>query len=160
LSLDAEQQPPPSQALRLALESDCANGVEDVLRERRAEDLAALRSLVSVDPTIKPSDRQNAVYLLGRWPDPDSARPIRDVMRRLDERERINAVDSLGRLGNDEARAGVMEATRDRSPDVRRFAAYALARLGGAAEQARLAELAASDPVDFVRASAARARKE
>jgi HEAT repeat protein len=160
LSAGADRPTPLSHALRLALESDCANGVEDVLRERRPEDLAALRSLVSVDPTIKPSDRQNAVYLLGRWPDPDSAALIRNVMRRLDERERINAVDSLGRLGNDEARTGVMEATRDASPDVRRFAAYALARLRGPDEQARLAEMASSDPVEFVRESAARAQKE
>jgi HEAT repeat protein len=160
LSSGTDRQPPLSQALRLALESDCANGVEDVLREHRLEDLAALRSLVSVDPTIKPSHRQNAVYLLGRWPDPDSAALIRNVMRRLDERERINAVDSLGRLRNDEARTGVMEATRDASPDVRRFAAYALARLRGPDEQARLAEMASSDPVEFVRESAARAQKE
>jgi len=53
-----------------------------------------------------------------------------------------------------------MEATHDRSPDVRRFAAYALARLRGPDGQARLAEMAASDPVDFVRDSAARAHKE
>jgi len=149
-----------SDALRLALESDCATGVEDVLHERRAEDLKALRALVRVDRTVKPAFRQNAIYLLGRWPDPESASRIRDVMKRVDERERINAVDALGRLGNDEAVAGVIEATRDTSPDVRRFAAYALARLSTREAQERLEELATSDPVDFVRASAARARGE
>ena len=147
-----------SPELQRALDSSCATGVDELLQARRPEDLEALRALVSLDPGIDPSWRQNAIYLLGRFGDTGAAGQILGLLPRLDERERINAVTALGQIGTDEAIDGVLNATRDPSPDVRRFAAYALARADTPTARERLDDLASSDPVEFVRDAAVQAR--
>jgi HEAT repeat protein len=145
-----------SPELQLALESDCATGVEEVIAARRGEDLEALRNMLRPDAPVSPAFRQNAIQLLGLWGDAESAPAIRALLPELDERQRINAVDALGRLGGPEAEASVLDATRDASPDVRRFAAYALSRIRSEAAQERLQQMAREDPEPSTRTAAER----
>jgi HEAT repeat protein len=141
-----------------ALESVCAISVEEVVNARRPSDLAVLRAALREDPDVPPSLRQNAIQILGRWGDTESAAAIRSLLPRFDERERINAVDALGRIGGPDAEDAVLQMTEDESPDVRRFATYALSNLGTDAARDRLREMEETEPVDFVRAAAARSR--
>lgn len=145
--------------LSQAIEATCANGVEEVIRARRPEDLELLRAALRQDADVSAAARQNAVHILGRWGDTESAGPIRSLLPRLDERERINAVDALGNLGGTEAEDGVLQLAQDRSPDVRRFATYALANLDTDTSTARLNRMETSDPAERVRTAAARARQ-
>jgi HEAT repeat protein len=146
-----------SRALREALESNCATGVDELLRDKKASDLEVLLSMVDASSREDPGRRQNAIELLGLWGNPSAAAPIRALLPHLDDRGRINAVDALGRLGTPEALEGVLESAKDPSPDVRRFAAYALARIGSREALSRLADMSASDPEGFVRAAATKA---
>jgi HEAT repeat protein len=138
-----------------AIESVCATGVEEVVEAQRSDDLVALRAALREDADIPPSLRQNAIHILGRWGDTQSAAAIRALLPRFDERERINAVDALGRLGGPDAEAAVLQTTEDESPDVRRFAAYALSNLGTEVARERLRDMEETDPVQWVRAAAA-----
>lgn len=146
-------------SLTQAIEATCANGVEEVIRERRPEDLELLRTALQEDADVSPAVRQNAIHILGRWGDTESAGPIRSLLPRFDERERINAVDALGHLAGAEAEEGVLQLAQDQSPDVRRFATYALANLGTDTSTARLDRMESSDPAERVRTAAARARQ-
>ena len=143
-----------------AIESVCANSVEEVVEARRPNDLVALRAALREDTDVPPSLRQNAIHILGRWGDTESAAAIRRLLPSLDERERINAVDAVGRIGGPDAEAAVLQTTEDESPDVRRFAAYALSNLGTEAARDRLRDMEETDPVNFVRAAAARSAHE
>jgi HEAT repeat protein len=145
-----------SPELLRAMESDCATGVEEVVAVRRPDDLEALRSLLRRDRDVPRSSRQNAIQILGRWGDAESAAAIRALLPTFDERERINAVDALGRLASPDAEAAVLQAAADDSPDVRRFAAYALANLPTDAARDRLLEMERADPERIVRAAAER----
>jgi HEAT repeat protein len=144
---------PPEQLL--AIESICATAIEDVVAARRPNDLVALRAALREDADVPPALRQNAIHILGRWGDPESAAAIRSLLPRFDERERINAVDALGRIGGPDAEAAVLQMTDDESPDVRRFAAYALSNLGTEVARDRLRDMEETDPVQWVRAAAA-----
>jgi HEAT repeat protein len=143
-----------------AIESVCANSVEEVVEARRPNDLVALRAALREDADVPPSLRQNAIHILGRWGDTESAAAIRSLLPRFDERERINAVDALGRIGGPDAEAAVLRMAEDESPDVRRFAAHALSNLGTEAARDRLRDMEETDPVNFVRAAAARSVHE
>jgi HEAT repeat protein len=145
-----------SSQLRRAMESDCATGVEDILAARRPDDLAALRALLRPGPDVPPSLRQNAIHILGRWGDSESAAAIRSLLPTFDERERINAVDALGQLDSPDAEAAVLDLAGDDSPDVRRFAAYALSNLATEAARGRLRDMQSTDPERFVRVAADR----
>jgi HEAT repeat protein len=145
-----------SPELQVALESECATGVEEVVAARRGEDLEALRNMLRPNAPVSPTRRQSAIQILGRWGDAESAPAIGAFLRELDERQRINAVDALGRLGGPEAEAYVLDATRDESPDVRRFAAYALSRIRSEAARERLQDMARDDPEPSVRTAAER----
>jgi HEAT repeat protein len=142
-----------SPQLELAMESSCATGVEEVIEARRPEDLATLRALLA-DDDAPASARQNAIHILGRWGDVESAPAIRALLPNLDERQRINTVDALGRLGGPDAEDAALELSGDESPDVRRFAAYALSRLGTETARIRLGEMAGNDPEPTVRTAA------
>jgi HEAT repeat protein len=146
-----------SRELLRAMESDCATGVEEVIAARRPDDLAALRALLREDAPA--SQRQNAIHILGRWRDSESAAAIRSLLPMFDERERINAVAALGRLEGPDAEAGALDLAGDDSPDVRRFAADALANLATEAARDRLREMQRADPEPFVRAAARRSRR-
>jgi HEAT repeat protein len=145
-----------SAELSRAMESDCATGVEEVVAARRPEDLTALRALLRADADVPPSFRQNAIHILGRWGDADSAPAIRSLLPTLDERERINAVDALGRLDSPEAEAAVMDLAGDESPDVRRFAAYALSNVTTDPARGLLRDMLSTDPEQSVRDAAER----
>jgi HEAT repeat protein len=143
-----------------AIESVCANSVEEVVVARRPNDLAALRAALREDADVPPSLRQNAIHILGRWGDTESAAAIRSLLPRFNERERINAVDALGQIGGPDAEVGVLQMTEDESPDVRRFAAHALSNLETEDARNRLRDMEETDPVNFVRAAAARSANE
>jgi HEAT repeat protein len=143
-----------SAELRRAMESDCATGVEEVVAARRPEDLAELRALLRADADVPPSLRQNAIHILGRWGDSESAAAIRALLPTFDERERINAVDALRQLDAPDAEEAVLDLAGDDSPDVRRFAAYALSSLPTEAARGRLRDMQRTDPEQFVRAAA------
>jgi HEAT repeat protein len=147
-----------SPELQRAMNSSCATGVEEVIEARRPEDLAALRALLR-DDNVPASLRQNAIHILGRWGDADSAEAVRALFPRLDERDRINALDALGRMGGPDAEDAVLALADDESPDVRRFAAYALSRLGTEAAQTQLGEMAENDPAPSVRTAASRSQR-
>ena len=144
-----------SPELLRTIESVCASGVEEVVEARRPTDLVALRAALREDADVPPSLRQNAIHILGRWGDTESAAAIRSLLPRFDERERINAVDALGRIGGPDAEDAVLQTTEDESPDVRRFAAYALSNLGTEVARDRLRDMEETDPVQWVRAAAA-----
>jgi HEAT repeat protein len=145
-----------SSELRRAMESDCATGVEEVVAARRPDDLAALRALLRADADVPPSSRQNAIHILGRWGDSDSAAAIRSLLPTFDERERINAAAALGQLDSPDAEAAVMDLSGDDSPDVRRFAAYALSKSASEDARDRLRDMESTDPERFVRDAAER----
>ena len=149
-----------SPELLRTIESVCASGVEEVVEARRPNDLVALRAALREDADVPPSLRQNAIHILGRWGDTESAAAIRSLLPRFDERERINAVDALGRLGGPDAETAVLQTTEDESPDVRRFAAYALSNLGTDVARKRLRDMEETDPVQWVRAAAGSGRRE
>jgi HEAT repeat protein len=147
-----------SPAVLREIEPLCATAVEEVVEARRPNDLVALRAALREDADVPPSLRQNAIHILGRWGDTESAAAIRSLLPRFDERERINALDALGQMGGPEAEAAVLRMTEGESPDVRRFAAYALSNLGTEVAGERLREMEESDPEQLVRAAAARSR--
>jgi HEAT repeat protein len=147
-----------SPAVLREIEPLCATAVEEVVEARRPNDLVALRAALREDADVPPSLRQNAIHILGRWGDTESAAAIRSLLPRFDERERINALDALGQMGGPEAEAAVLRMTEGESPDVRRFAAYALSNLGTEVARERLREMEESDPEQLVRAAAARSR--
>ena len=135
-----------SPELRRAMESECATGVEEIVAARRPEDLAALRALLRADADVPPSLRQNAIHILGRWADSESAPAIRSLLPTFDERERMNAVEALGRLDGPDAEAAVLDLAGDDSPDVRRFAAYALSNVATDAALGRLRDMQSYGP--------------
>jgi len=149
-----------SPELLRAMESNCATGVEEVVAARRPEDLTALRTLLRADAELRhpAAFRQNAIHILGRWGDSESAAAIRSLLPTFNERERINAVDALGRLDSPDAEAAVLELAGDNSPDVRRFAAYALYNLATEASLGRLRDMQRTDPEQFVRTAAERSQ--
>lgn len=148
-----------SKELFRLLESDCGHTLEPVLAEKEQATFESLRSLLSLAPSVNPTHRQRALYLLGRWGNPAVVADIRRIIPQLDEYERITAVDALGRLGTEEALAGIIEHTNDPSPDVRRFVVIALGRINSPQAQDKLREIEASDQVDFVRERASKLLK-
>jgi HEAT repeat protein len=138
-----------SEALREALESDCAHSLEPVLKARRSEDYQALLEFLEQPP--KPELRLTALHLLGRWGDRTVVSAIQRVLPDLDELGRCRAIDALGRLGGPEARAEMLKQTDDPSPQVRKFVVHALKRLGGPNAQDALQRIKQHDPAEFVR---------
>jgi len=142
--------------LRAALDSDDAEEFGQLLRRRRPEDFQALQELLSPEPSIPPDHRTKAMYALGRWGDPSVVPAIRRLLPELDERGRISAVSALGHLGTAEAVAAIIEHADDPSPQVRQAATLALARSSTPDAQAKLQEVAANDPLPWIRDVAAR----
>lgn len=56
-----------SEELLEALEEDESGDLDAIIEHRRPEDFDALRSLLTLDPTVEPSHRAKAIYALGRW---------------------------------------------------------------------------------------------
>jgi HEAT repeat protein len=143
-----------SEKLLRALESDDSGQLDQIIKEGKEEDFAALQSLLSLDPAINPEHRRKAIYALGKWGDPSVVSAINRLLPHLAEAERATAVDALGRLGTPEALAGVLTCAADPSPHVRKFVAHALGKIATPEAQAKLKEIEAGDSVDFVRNAA------
>lgn len=143
-----------SKKLLRALESDCAEDLCQVIKEAKNENFEALQTFLSLDPSIKPEHRTKAIHALGRWGDPAPVAAIRSVLPDLDEAGRISAIDALGRLGTREALTGILDYVDDSSPHVRKFVTRALGRINTPEARAKLKEIEAKDPVDYIRAIA------
>ncbi len=142
--------------LRDALESDEAGDLTQLIRSRQPHDFEMLRSLLSLDSSIPPDFRTKAMYALARWGDASVVPDIVQLLPQLDKHECISALSALGRLGTQEATAAILEYTDDPSPQVRKTAALALRRIGTPEASAKLNELAANDPLPWIRDLAAR----
>ena len=142
--------------LRDALEAEESGALDRLIRKRRPRDFELLRSLLSLDEAIPPDFRNKALYALGRWGDASVVPEIVELTPKLDEHGRIGALSALGRLGSPEATAAILRHTDDPLPQVRKTAAVALRRIGTPEAKAKLSELAASDPLPWIRELAAR----
>ena len=142
--------------LREALEADDAEELGRLLQRRRPEDFAALRALLTPDPSVPTDHRTKALHALGVWGDPAVVPAIRQLLPHLDERGRMSAVGALGRLATPEAVAAILERVEDPSPQVRKLAVWALRRSGTPEARQKLSEVATNDPVEWVREAAAR----
>ena len=145
-----------SNELRAALEAEEAGELVQLVRRGRPEDFVALRSLLSVDPSIPPGFRTKAMYALGRWGDPSVVPDITRLLPELGERERVGALSALGHLGASEAAPAILEFANDPSPQVRKAAAVALSRTATPEAATKLRDLAANDPLPWIRELAAR----
>lgn len=143
-----------SKELLIALESDDAKELEKIIKRRKPEDFKSLQSLLSLDPSVKPEHRAGALYALGKWGDPASVVIIRNIFPHLEEMGRISAIDALGKLGTQEALESILNHARDSSPHVRKFVAIALGKINTPKARAKLTEIAAKDPEDYIRAIA------
>jgi HEAT repeat protein len=145
-----------SEELRAALEAEEAGILVQLVRRKRPEDFAALRSLLSMDPSIPSDFRTKAMYALGRWGDPSVVPDITRLLPELGERERIGALSALGHIGTSDAAPAIVKFADDPSPQVRKAAAVALSRVATPEAAAKLRDLAANDPLPWVRELAAR----
>ena len=144
------------EELRAALEAEEGGELARLLRLKRPTDLEALRRLLSLDPSIPSDFRTKAMYALGRWGDASVVPEISRLLPQLDERERISALSALGHLGTPEAAAEILPFAEDASPQVRKAATIALARTGTPKAMEKLREIAASDPLPWIREVAGR----
>ena len=144
------------EELRRALEAEESGELVRLVSRKRPEDFAALRSLLSLDPSIPSDFRTKALFALGRWGDPSVIPEIVRVLLRLSERERISAITALGHLGRPEAAPAILEFADDPSPQVRKAATVALRRTGTPEAVAKLKQIAANDPLPWIRDLAAR----
>jgi HEAT repeat protein len=137
--------------LQIALESDCAEELNEVIRAHQEADFERLRQLLTSKPQVDPRLRNRAMYALGRWGDARAVGDILQVMPDLDERGRIAAMDSLGRLGSNQALQAIMMHSDDPSPHVRKFAIHALGRFQLPEARAKLIEIRDKDPDEHLR---------
>lgn len=142
--------------LRAALEADDAEELNELLKRRRPEDIEALQSLLTDDPSVPADHRNKALYAVGLLGDPEVVPTIVRLVPLLDERGRMSALSALGRLGTPEAIAAVIEHADDPSAQVRKIALLALSRSQRPEARRKLRAAATSDPVDWVRATAER----
>jgi HEAT repeat protein len=145
-----------SEGLREALEADESDDLDAIIEQRRPEDFDALRSLLTLNPTVEPSHRAKAIYALGRWGDPAVVEAIQGLLPGLDQDERIKAIDALGRLGTENALDGILEHVDDASVPVRKFVARALGRINTPRARAELSKLERTDPSDYIRSLASK----
>jgi HEAT repeat protein len=145
-----------SEALLEALGADESGDLEAVVDQRRPEDFEALRSLLTLDPSVDPLHRARATYALGRWGDPAVVAEIRGLLPGVEEAERIGAIDALGRLGTEEALDGILEHVDDPLVPVRKFVTRALGRINTPRARAELSRLEQTDPSDYIRSEASK----
>ena len=145
-----------SEKLLKALESDCADSLSQIVKEKRQEDFEALQEYLSPEASVKPEYRTRALYALGRWGNPKVVEGIHRLLPTLDEAGRISAVDALGRLGTEEALADILDCANDTSPQVRKFAVRALSKIHTSTARAKLEEVATRESIDYIREQASR----
>lgn len=139
------------EELRAALEAEESGDLVRLLRRKRPVDFDALRSLLSLDSSISSDFRRKALFALGQWGDVSVVPEIRRLLPQLDTPERISALNALGHLGTPEAATAIIEFADDPSPQVRKTAILALNRIGTPEASAKLRELAADDPLPWIR---------
>lgn len=142
--------------LQAALEADDAGELNQLLQHRRPEDFQALQSLLTLDSPVPADYRTKALYAVGLLGDPVVVPTIIRLLPELDERGRMSALSALGRLGTPEATAALIEHADEPSPQVRKIAVLALSRNPTPEAQRKLQDVAASDPVAWVRETAER----
>ncbi len=144
-----------SARLQKALDSDCADDINQIIEANRKTDFDRLRQLVSPSPDVEPRHRTRAIYALGRWGDDTVVADIVQAMPVLDELGRLTAIDSLGRLESDAALQEIIKHTDDPSFHVRKFTIHALGRYDVQEAKAKLIEIREKDPDPQLRTLAA-----
>ncbi len=142
--------------LRAALEAEESGELVRLVNRKRSQDFAALRELLSVESSAPPDFRTKAMFALGRWGEPSVIPDIVRLLPTLSERERISALTALGHLGRPEAASAILEFAHDASPQVRKAATVALRRISTPEAIAKLEDIAANDPLPWIRDFAAR----
>ena len=145
-----------SEELRAALEAEESGELVRLLSRRRPEDFAALRGLLSLESSIPTDFRTKAMFALGRWGDPSVIPDIVRLLPDVGERERVSALTALGHLARPEAAPAILQFADDASPQVRKAATVALSRIRTPEATAKLRDIAAKDPVPWIRDLAGR----
>jgi hypothetical protein len=70
-----------SEELLEALEADETGDLDAIIEQRPPENFDALRSLLTLDPTVEASHRAKAIYALGRGGIPPSSKQYRVFSR-------------------------------------------------------------------------------
>lgn len=135
-----------SARMQRALDSDCADDLNEIILAKRKADFDGLRKLISTEPDVEPRYRTLAIYALGRWGNQAVVDDILQVLPQLDETGVLTAMDSLGRLGSQKALQGILEHADDPSPQVRKFAIRALGRFETQDAREKLREINVKDP--------------
>lgn len=143
-----------SEKILQAIDSDCADSLSQIIKEKRQEDFEALQEFLSPEALVKPEYRTRALYALGRWGNPTVVEGIHRLLPTLDEAGRISAVDALGRLGTEEALTDILDCVNDSSPQVRKFAVHALRKINTSTARAKLQEVATQESIDYIREQA------
>ncbi|MBB4934848.1 HEAT repeat protein [Lipingzhangella halophila] len=144
------------QELRAALEADDAGEFAQLLRQRRPEDVEALRDLLSTEDDIPADHRTKAMYAFGQWREESVVPEIRRLLPGLDERGRIGALSALGRIGTPDSVEALGEHAEDPSPQVRKAAAVGLGRVGTPDARRRLTQMAQAESEPWLRDLATR----
>ncbi|MFC6939344.1 HEAT repeat domain-containing protein [Salinirubellus sp. GCM10025818] len=141
-----------TEDLRLALEADDPEELEEIIERGDPEDFGTFQELIENEETST-TYRRRALYALGKWPDreTDAVNTIESVLPRLTELERITAVSTLRRIGTSDARELIVSKADDDSPDVRRQVVKGLSRIGDETAMDMLRELAKDDETEHVR---------
>jgi HEAT repeat protein len=134
-----------SARMQRALDSDCADDLNEIILAKRKADFDGLRRLISTEADVEPRYRTLAIYALGRWGNEAVVDDILQVLPDLDDTGMLTAMDSLGRLGSQKALQGVLEHADDPSPQVRKFAIRALGRFELPAARVKLMEINEKD---------------
>lgn len=145
-----------SSSIHNVLDTDCARTVGEFLAEAGDAEFDGLIEALKDATQMTASERQRAVYLLGRIGRPEAVEAIITAIPGLDDGGRVAAADALGRLGGNKARSAVLKLSKDADPQVRKFSAAALSRLGGTRARQRLQQITEEDQEDFVRLTARR----
>ena len=143
-----------SAKLQRALDSDCADDLNEIIQANQKTDFDQLRQLISTSPDVDTHYRTRAIYALGRWGDDTVVDDIIQVMPFLDELGQLTAIESLGRLGSDTALQEISKHADDPSPHVRKFTIHALGSYDTQEAKAKLIEIREKDPDQQLRALA------
>jgi len=135
-----------SARMQRALDSECADDLNEIILAKRKPDFDALRRQVATEAGVDPIHRTRAIYALGRWGNDVVVDDILRVLPELDESGLLTAIDSLGRLGSQKALQGILVYADGPSPHVRKFVIHALGRFEVQDAKAKLREINEKDP--------------
>lgn len=126
-----------------AFEAEESGSLDLLIRNRKPEDLAVLRTVArNEEHHFDAPEQRKALYALGRWGDRAAIPDILGALPDLDAPARMAAIEALGRIGGDEEVDAIVEYSEDDSAQVRKFAIKALERIGTRDALAQLRRIA------------------